>query len=96
MSILIKGVNMPDSYYIYGYYICGDGRVFDPYRRNVVGEALQYDQPEIVRCKDCMFWNTGSCNCEDITVRGLEYYVGDICTEENDFCSYAKRRADGA
>ncbi len=48
-------------------------------------------QPEIIQCKDCMFWNEGNCYCEDIAVRGLEYYVGDIYTEENDFCSYGKR-----
>lgn len=46
---------------------------------------------EIIWCKDCMFWNEGNCYCEDIAVRGLEYYVGDIYTEENDFCKHGRR-----
>lgn len=50
---------------------------------------------EIIWCKDCEFWDEGSCYCEDIDVSGLEYYVGDIHTEENDFCSHAERRTDG-
>lgn len=51
--------------------------------------------PEIIRCKDCAYWNKGYCNCEDIVVDSMEYYVGDLKTEQDDFCSHAKRKRNG-
>ena len=49
-------------------------------------------QPEIVRCKDCKYWNNGSCECREITVNCQDYMVGDIETEPEHFCGYAKRK----
>ena len=46
MSILIQGIDMPKRHHINGYYIDDDGRVLDISRRNVVGKALQYKEPE--------------------------------------------------
>ena len=51
-------------------------------------------QPEIIRCKDCKHWNEGNCNCPDIRVDCSDYYVGDLVTEEDFYCGFAKRRED--
>ena len=51
-------------------------------------------QPEIVRCKDCQYWNKGSCECPEHAVNCQDYYVGDIETEAEHFCGYAERRDD--
>ena len=37
-------------------------------------------QPEIIRCKDCQYWNKGSCECPEHAVNCQDYYVGDIET----------------
>lgn len=49
-------------------------------------------QPEIIRCKDCKYWNSGSCECREIAVNCQDYYVGDMETEAEHFCGYAERR----
>ena len=49
-------------------------------------------QPEIVRCKDCQYWNKGSCECREHAVNCQDYYVGDIETEAEHFCGYADMR----
>lgn len=49
-------------------------------------------QPEIIRCKDCQYWNKGSCECREHAVNCQDYYVGDIETEAEHFCGYAERR----
>lgn len=49
-------------------------------------------QPEIVRCKDCQYWNKGSCECPEHAVNCQDYYVGDIETEAKYFCGYAEKR----
>ena len=46
MSILIKGIDVPEKHHMSGYYISDDGRVFDISRKNVVGKALPSAQPE--------------------------------------------------
>ena len=51
-------------------------------------------EPEIIRCKDCKYWNEGNCNCPDIRVDCPDYYVGDIVTEEDFYCGFAKRREE--
>ena len=55
-------------------------------------DALPPIQPEIVRCKDCQYWNKGSCECREHAVNCQDYYVGDIETEAEYFCGYAERR----
>ena len=52
-------------------------------------------QPEIIRCKDCKYWNKGSCEYREHAVNCQDYMVGDIETEAEHFCGYAKRREDG-
>ena len=49
-------------------------------------------QPEIVRCKDCKYWHSGSCEYPEHVVNSQDYYVGDIETEAEHFCGYAERR----
>ena len=41
MSILIKGIDLPEKHYINGYYIKTDGTVMDLNRSKVVGKAIQ-------------------------------------------------------
>ena len=55
-------------------------------------ENLPTIQTEIVRCKDCQYWNKGSCECPEHAVNCQDYYVGDIETEAEYFCGYAERR----
>ena len=61
---------------------------------NVIGllAPVASTQPEIVRCKDCQYWNKGSCECPEHAVNCQDYYVGDIETEAEYFCGYAERR----
>ena len=49
-------------------------------------------QPKIVMCKDCKYWNSGSCEYPEHAVNCQDYYVGDIETEAEHFCGYAKWR----
>lgn len=49
-------------------------------------------QPDIVRCKDCQYWNNGSCEYPEHAVNSQDYCVGDIETEAEHFCGYAERR----
>ena len=51
-------------------------------------ENLPSLQPEIVRCKDCKWYNDRDRTCNDPMGFG-RYWKPD------DFCSYGKRRADG-
>ena len=55
-------------------------------------DAMPTIQPDIVRCKDCQYWNKGSCECREHAVNCQDYYVGDIETEAEYFCGYAERR----
>ena len=55
-------------------------------------EQLPPIQHEIIRCKDCQYWNKGSCECREHAVNCQDYYVGDIETEAEYFCGYAERR----
>lgn len=49
-------------------------------------------QPNIVRCKDCQYWNNGSCEYPEHAVNSQDYWVGDIETEAEHFCGYAERK----
>ena len=61
---------------------------------NVIGllASVASKQSEIIRCKDCQYWNKGSCECPEHAVNCQDYYVGDIETEAEYFCGYAERR----
>ena len=48
--------------------------------------------PEIIYCKDCKYWNSGSCECHEYVVNNQDYMVGDIETEAEHFCGYADMR----
>ena len=54
-----------------------------------VEEAPIVDAVEVVRCKDCE-WHcpNSAASVQHCTVTGMR-------TEDDDFCSYGKRRADG-
>lgn len=55
-------------------------------------QQLPTAQLEIVKCKDCKYWNSGSCEYPEHAVNCQDYWVGDIETEAEHFCGYAKRR----
>ena len=57
--------------------------------------SLPSAQPEIIKCKDCKYWNSSSCECPEHVVYCLDYMVGDMETEAEHFCGYAERRQDG-
>lgn len=61
---------------------------------NVIGllAPVASKQSEIIRCKDCQYWNKGSCECPEHVVNSQDYYVGDIETEAEHFCGYADGR----
>jgi hypothetical protein len=53
---------------------------------------LPSSQPEIIRCKDCKYWNSGSCEYREHAVNCDGYSVGDIETEAEHFCGYVEKR----
>ena len=61
---------------------------------NVIGllAPVTSAQPEIIYCKDCKYWNSGSCECHEYVVNNQDYMVGDIETEAEHFCGYADMR----
>lgn len=69
-----------------------DVGVLDSEDINTVFQMLPPIQPEIVRCKDCKYWNSGSCEYPEHAVNCQDYWVGDIETEAEHFCGYADRR----
>ena len=52
------------------------------------------DAAKVVRCKDCKYWHSGSCEYPEHVVNSQDYYVGDIETEAEHFCGYAERREE--
>ena len=73
--------------------ICGnDPSRMEDYYYNAIANAPAADVVEVVRCKDCQWWEARSCNsfigrCEN-PLNGLfnEY------TDDEDFCSYGERK----
>ncbi len=66
-------------------------------------------EPEIIRCKDCKHWRQqtnyqgvplsfGFCESDDMwrSLYGETYEVSHIDTDNDFYCGYAERRADGA
>ena len=57
-----------------------------------INRLTESTQPEIIRCKDCKYWHSGSCECPEHVVYCQDYMVGDIETEAEHFCGYADMR----
>lgn len=53
------------------------------YAAELIGKQKTVDAVEVVRCKDCKYWNNPYCNHSESTM---------LDTQENNFCSYGKRR----
>ena len=64
--------------------------MFDGYEYRI--QELPSIEPEIIRCKDCKYWNKGSCECREHAVNCQDYMVGDIETEAEHFCGYAEKK----
>lgn len=48
--------------------------------------------PEIIHCEDCRYWSDYICFCEKHDIRCQDYYIGDMHTESDFYCGYAKRK----
>lgn len=67
--------------------------------RNTIADAPTVDAVEVVRCKDCIYYEEtvgtdsgkpcgyGSCGCAAQIITGIIY--------DEDFCSYGERKYDG-
>lgn len=67
--------------------IVTEDRAIDHFKR------LPSAQPEIIRCKDCMFWRRDRISCEGYAM--CQTGEGGIrFRRENDYCSVARRRTD--
>ena len=55
-------------------------------------KQLPSAQSEIIRCKDCKYWNSGTCECREHAVNCQDYMVGDMETDAEHFCGYAEKR----
>ncbi len=82
-------INAIDECYCGGEDSCGEPWI---YKENAVEaiemvERLPSAQPEIVRCKDCRYYNSEEKECLDLMGHGRRW-------EEDDFCSYAERREE--
>ena len=65
------------------------------YEHSIVGRAALFleesvDAVEVVRCKDCKHYLEREQGCNH-----FGYYSHTPYVEEDDFCSYGERRADG-
>ena len=56
--------------------------------------SLPPAQPEIIYCKECKYWNSGTCECREHVVNCQDYMVGDMETDAEHFCGYAERREE--
>ena len=62
-----------------GYCFQADEEVLDAVVTTV--RELPYAQPEIIRCRDCRYYNSEEKECLDLLGHGRRW-------EEDDFCSY--------
>ena len=69
--------------------------VFDAFRQAIEMAIEALKEPQIIQCKDCKYWNNGSCEYREHAVNCQDYMVGDIETEAEHFCGYAERRDNG-
>lgn len=57
--------------------------VFD----ETIKKAPAIEIPDIIRCKDCMWWKTAGC--------AIHVVSEDDKPKENDYCSFAERKENG-
>lgn len=59
---------------------------------SVINNAPTADVVEVVRCKDCKYYDDGECgyHSESKEMRTYERWTVDV--NEDDYCSYGKRR----
>ena len=66
----------------------------------ILDTAPTADVVEVVRCKDCKYFNYGVCACSENITHSYDYddYVYDhyIYVSPEHFCSYGERRTDNA
>ena len=63
------------------------GRCGMEWARKIVRSAPAADVVEVVRCKDCKYWDgLHSCDCHKADENGTPIFM-----RESDFCSYGER-----
>lgn len=89
MGVYIQGVNMPKQDELLQVRIYGDGKVSRVYdiECQQIGTAIETPN-ELVRCKDCLWYEPKYTDREYSCPQGL-YGV-----YEDDFCSHAERREE--
>ena len=75
---LINDEEMADALFV---------RIMDP-----LEDAIVDDAPEVVRCKDCKYWDRtecidGDCFCEKMFGRNMGYF-----TKENWYCAEGEKK----
>lgn len=69
-------------------------RIENPYQyREVaawVNDMPTIEQPEIIRCKDCEFWQDNNGGYPNMNCR----WIDDETPDADDFCSYAERKRE--
>lgn len=57
-------------------------------------DLLPSVQSEIIYCRDCKYWNSGSCEYPEHIVNSQDYMIGDIVTDAEHFCGYAEKKEE--
>lgn len=57
--------------------------------KHAIEKCPTVDAVEVVRCKDCKYWD------DDRRCNGIENGLVREYTREDDFCSYGERKNDG-
>jgi hypothetical protein len=96
MSVLIKGMKMPENGNETIIRIQPNGTILDQYGHHLIIKAVHVDDVvEVVRCRDCVFWDTSW--DPGVGMKGGAYYCPrcHLVTLKDSFCSGACRKDGG-
>ncbi len=73
-----------------------EGRTDDEAGDDIYVEEWEVDVPEVVRCKDCKYWDRttsvdGECFCDRLDERRLDDGSFDYFTKENWYCAEGEK-----
>lgn len=79
MSVLIKGMKMPENGNETIIRIQPNGTILDQYGHHLIIKAVYVaDVVEVVRCRDCVYWRGENDICKGI---GIDFNVDGYCSE---------------
>ena len=61
---------------------------------NQIEELPTADVVEVVRCKDCKYYDDGECEYHSESKEMRQYERWTVDVNENDFCSYGERKEE--